>query len=197
VTERGVVDKGLGDHRERFVETRIGLCHIDAEASEFVVAIALADAEIEPAAGQQVQGRGLFGEQYRVVPRQHQDGGAEAQRRGARAKPGQQVEARRHLAEAGEVVLDDKGRVEAERLGLDIVVDKVAEPLAAVELGRLGWTGAPRCRAAEQTKPHLRAPAPLKRLRESRRRGAMFKMPVSYRRHSGSAYAIAMISTAM
>ena len=47
------------------------------------MAIALADAEIEPAAGQQVDGRGLLGEQHRVVPGQHHHGGADAQRLGA------------------------------------------------------------------------------------------------------------------
>jgi hypothetical protein len=153
VTERGVIDEGLGNDRQRLVETRVGFFHIDAETGEFVVAVPLADAEIEPAAGQQVQGRGLLGEQYRVVPRQHQNRGTEAQGRGARAKPGQQVEARRHLAEAGEVMLDDKGAVEAERLGLDIVLDPLAEALAAVGQFRAGH-GPPRLGAAEKSKPH-------------------------------------------
>ena len=49
------------------------------------------------------------------------------------------------------MMLDDKGAVKAERLGLDIVVDEVAEPLGAVEFAaRRG----PRRRAAEQTEPH-------------------------------------------
>src|SRR5208337_842485 len=80
----------------------------------------------------------------------------------ARAEPGQQVEGGRDLAIAGEVVLDDEGAVKAERLGLDVVFDEVAEALAAVELG----TTAPRCGAAEETELHpshppLRsAPAP-------------------------------------
>src|SRR5207237_10287814 len=109
--------------------------------------------EIEPAAGQQVEGRGLLGEQDRVVPRQYQYGGAEAQGRGARAEPGQQVEAGRDLAEPGEMVLDDKGRVKAERLGLDIVRDPVAEALAAVGIRRQG-IGPARLRAAKKSKPH-------------------------------------------
>src|SRR5205814_8073064 len=141
------------EDRERLVEARIGLFHIDAEASEFIVAIALADPEIEPSTRQQVQGRGLLGQQYRVVPRQHQDGGAEPQCRGARAEPGQEIEARRHLPETGEMVLDDKGRVKSERLGLDIVLDPLAKSLAAV--GQLRPRGrSPRLRAAEQSKPH-------------------------------------------
>ena len=101
---------------------------------ELVVAVAAADPEIEPAAGQQVEGRGLLGKQYRVVPGQHDDRGAEPQPAGAGAEPGQQVERRRDLAVAGEMVLDDKGAAKAQRLGLDVVVDEVAKPFAAVEL---------------------------------------------------------------
>src|SRR4029077_13160125 len=115
---------------------------------------ALADAEIEPPAGQQVERRGLLGEQQRAVCRQYHHRGTEAQPTGARTKPGQQVDRRRDLAIAGEMVLDDKGAVKAEPLGLDIVFDEIAEAFAAVELGRLRRTGAPRRRAAEQTEPH-------------------------------------------
>ena len=66
------------------------------------------------------------------------------------AEPGQQVERGRDLAIAGEVVLDDERAVEAERLGLDVVFDELAEPLAAVELG----TTAPRRRTTEQAELH-------------------------------------------
>ena len=66
---------------EAFVEPRVGLLHRHAEPGELVVAVALADAEIEPAAGQEIEGRGLLGQQHRVVPRQHDDRRAEAQRR--------------------------------------------------------------------------------------------------------------------
>jgi hypothetical protein len=58
------------------------------------------------------------------------------------------IEARRDLAEPGEMVLNDKRAVKAERLGLDIVLDPLAEALAAV--GQLGARiGPPRLRAAE------------------------------------------------
>src|SRR5947207_7906298 len=88
------------------------------------------------------------------VPGQHDDRGAEPQGAGAGAEPGQQIDCRRDLAITGEMVLDDKGAVKAERLGLDIVIDEIAEAFAAVELGRLRRIGAPRRRAAEQTEPH-------------------------------------------
>src|SRR5271165_406166 len=69
---------------------------------------------------------------------------------GAGTKPGQQIEARRHLAKTGEMVLDQKRAVIAECFGLDIVVNKVAEALAAVGIG----PGAPGLRTAEQSKFH-------------------------------------------
>src|SRR5436305_12978474 len=115
-----MVGERIYDYRERLFEARISLFHIDAESGELVVAVTLADPEIEPAARQQIQRRRLLGEQYRVVPRQHEHRGAEPQCRGARAEPGQQIEARRHLPETGEMVLDDKGGMKAERLRFDI-----------------------------------------------------------------------------
>src|SRR4029077_1332813 len=123
---------------------------------------ALADAEIEPPAGQQVERRGLLGEQQRAVCRQYHHRGTEAQPTGARTKPGQQIDRRRALAIAGEMVLDDKGAVKAERLGLDVVIDEVAEALGAVELG----TAAPCGRTAEKTELHyLTLTYPMERLR--------------------------------
>ena len=152
--ERLVGGPGFEDHGEAFVVARIGLVHRYAEAGELVVAIALADAEIEPPAGEEVEGRRLLGQQDRVVPRQHHDRGAEPQPAGARAEPGQEVDRRRDLAIAGEMVLDDKGAVKAERLGLDIVFDEIAKALGAVELGLFGPLGAPRRRTAEQAELH-------------------------------------------
>jgi hypothetical protein len=133
-----------------FVEARVGLLHRDAETRKLVVTVAFSDAEIEPAAGEEIECRRLFGQQHRVVPGQHDNRGAEPQPSGACAEPGQQAEGGRDLAIAGEVVLDDKGAVKAERLGLDVVFDEIAKPLAAVELG----TAAPRRGAAEQTELH-------------------------------------------
>ena len=140
----------LEDQCEAFLEALVGLLHRNAEARELVVAVALADAEFEPAAGEQIDGRGLLGQQHRIVPRQHHHRGAEPQRRGARRHPGQQIEARRDLAEAGEMMLDHEGRVVAERLGLDVVFDVVAKALAAVEVG----AAALRLGAAEQSEFH-------------------------------------------
>jgi hypothetical protein len=126
---------GFEDQREPFLEALFGLLDRDAEARELVVAIALADAELEPAVGHEVDGRRLLGEQHRIVPGQHHDGGAEPQRRRPRRHPGEQVEARRDLAEAGEMMLHHEGAVIPERLRLHIVLDEVLEPLGAVDIG--------------------------------------------------------------
>jgi hypothetical protein len=84
------------------------------------------------------------------VPGQYDDRSSEPQPPGARAKPSQQVEGRGDLAVTGKVVLDDKGAVKAERLGLDVVFDEIAKSLAAVEFG----AAAPCRGAAEQTELH-------------------------------------------
>ena len=149
VREALVAGPRLQDHGERFLEALVGLRDRNAEAGKLVVPIALADAELEPPVREQVNGGGLLGEQHRVVPRQHQHRGAEPQRRGARRHPGEQVEARRHLAEAGEVMLDHKRGVVAERLGLDVVLDEVAEPCAESR------SAPPRFACAEPNSPNF------------------------------------------
>ena len=52
MAERRVIGERVGDDVERLVEARVRLFHIDAEPGEFVIAVALADPEIEPSAGQ-------------------------------------------------------------------------------------------------------------------------------------------------
>ena len=81
VGKRLVDGPRLEDDVEAFVEARVGLLHRHAEPGEFVVAVALADTEIEPAAGQEIERRRLLGQQHRVVPGQHDDRRAETQRR--------------------------------------------------------------------------------------------------------------------
>src|SRR6516164_4854519 len=152
--ERLLRGKGLGDDLDRFFEPRVGFLQRYAEPGEFVVAVTLADPEIEPAAGQEIERRRLLGQQHWVVPGQDQHRCAEAQMPRAGAEPGQQIEARGDLAEAGEVMLDEKGAVITERFGLDIVIDELAEALAAVGVG----AAAPRLRTAEQSKSHHHSP---------------------------------------
>src|SRR6516165_3882688 len=84
------------------------------------------------------------------MPGQYQHRRAKAQMACAGAEPGQQVEARRDLAKAGEMMLDQKGAVIAERLGFDIVLDEIAEALAAVGVG----AAAPGLGTAKKSKSH-------------------------------------------
>ncbi len=72
---------GFGDDVDGFLEPRLAFLHRNAEAGEFVVAVALADAEIQPPAGQQVDRRRLLGQQHRIVPRQHDHRRAQPDRR--------------------------------------------------------------------------------------------------------------------
>src|SRR5262249_3153742 len=96
---------------------------------------ALPDPKIEPAPGEKIERRGLFGQQHRVVPRQHHHRGAETEAGRARPEPGEEIQRRRDLTVSGEMVLDDERAVKAERLRLDVVVDEVANSLAAIEFG--------------------------------------------------------------
>ena len=70
----------LRHHLDGFVEPRLRLFRPDAKAGEFVVPIALANAEIEPAAGDQIERGRLLSQQHRIVPGQHDHGSAEPQR---------------------------------------------------------------------------------------------------------------------
>src|ERR1700682_4230818 len=143
---------GFHDDVERFVEARVGFFDRHAESGELVVAIALAGAEIEPAAREQIDGRGLLGKQHRIVPGQHQHRGAKPQGLGLRRHPGEQRKAGGDLAEAGEVMLDQERRMIAERLGLDVVFDELLIALPGIDI-RAAMAGR---RAAEKSKPHHR-----------------------------------------
>src|SRR5262245_17215167 len=140
----------LDDHVDGLLEAGVGLLHRHTETCKLIVPVPLADTEIEPAPRQEIECCRLLRQQHGIVPRQYRYCRAQSQPARASAEPGQQVERGRYLTEAGEMVLDDEGAVEAERLGLDVVVDKIPEPFAAVELG------APAsCRSAtEETEFH-------------------------------------------
>ena len=143
----------LADHAHRLVEPLGRLLGRDAEPGEFVSPIAFADPEIEPPVRQQVEGRGLLGDQDRVVPGQHHDRGAEPNALGARGQIGEQAHRRRHLAKAGEMVLDQKNARKTEFLGLDDIIDEV------VIGGAVARRAAACARPAE--KPELHASPPL------------------------------------
>ena len=141
---------GLGDDSERLFEPRVGLLLRNVEAAELVVAVALADTEIEPAARHHVEHRRLLGEQHRIVPGQHHHRTADPQRFGAHRQASEQRERRGNLVPAGEVVLDQKAGAVAQCLGLDVEVEVVVESLAA--LGRM--LAGSRLRGTEQSELH-------------------------------------------
>src|SRR6516165_1044788 len=117
---------------------------------EQIVAVTFADSEIEPALRQEVQGRGLLGQEHWIVPRQHHYGSAEPQRRGARREPRQQGEGGRDLVPAGEVVLNQERAVVAKRFRFDVEIDEVMKALAHRRAG----TRAAGLRRTKNSKPH-------------------------------------------
>src|SRR5262249_54828561 len=62
---------------EGFLETCFGLVGSDLKSLELAVAISFADAEIEPTFRKKIERRRFLGEQDRIMPWRHDDGGAE------------------------------------------------------------------------------------------------------------------------
>ena len=99
--EAAVVREGLvrgeraHEHIESLLEARLGLSRRHGETCELVVAIAFADSQIEPAAREKIQGRHLLGKQYRIVPWQYENCGAEAKARCTSCDERQEGENRR------------------------------------------------------------------------------------------------------
>src|SRR6516164_815771 len=89
VRERRFRGESLGDDLKRFLEARVSLLQGYAEPGEFIVPVALADPEIEPAAGQQIKGCRLLCQQHWVVPGQYEHRRAEAQMPRAGSQPSQ------------------------------------------------------------------------------------------------------------
>src|SRR5262249_10460041 len=145
---------GLENERKRLLESFVGLRHRNTKASEFVVAVAFADPEFEPAVGHQGDRRPLFRAQPRVIPRQYDYPRAPPPGRCARRHPRQEVKACGYLSKSREVMLNHEGAVKAKSLGLHVAVDEILETLRAI------CVRAPALRlgAAEKTKFHGAGP---------------------------------------
>ena len=141
---------GPRHHLKGFLETRFGLFGRDLKSLELAVAVAFADAEIEPALRKEIERCRFFGEQHRIVPRRHDDCRAEPKRLRAHGQRGEQHQGRRDLIPAAEMVLNREARVKAERLGLDIEIEEVEKTLA----GFRAKSGPIRLRRTEQTETH-------------------------------------------
>src|SRR5262249_1578377 len=83
-----------------------------------------------PAVRQQIERRGLLGEDDRIVPGQGHHRGAEPQAARACGEPGEQRERGSNLIPSAEMVLDQKGGVIAQRFGFDVEIDEVMKALA-------------------------------------------------------------------
>ena len=70
--KRLVGRKRAAEHCQNFLETRFGLFGSHCKACKLVVAIALADAEIEPSGREHVERRNLLGEKNWIMPGQHE-----------------------------------------------------------------------------------------------------------------------------
>src|SRR6516225_8508330 len=116
----------LAQERHRLVEALGRLLDWNREARELRRAVPLANAEVEPAVGQQIERGDLLCEQYRIVPRQHHHGGTEADFLCASSQIAEEVERSRKLPDAREVVLDYEHAVIAELFGAEHVVDVFA-----------------------------------------------------------------------
>src|SRR5262249_52059387 len=107
----------LPDQLRRLGKTWASLAHWDSEAFVLDARGPPTKAEQAASTAENVEQRDLFGNTDRVVPRQHDDRSPERDALGAPGKIGQQLERRRRHRIAGEMVLQRKQRVEAERLG--------------------------------------------------------------------------------
>ena len=143
----------LADDVDGLVEALIGFVHRHAEPVELQLAVALADTEIEPSAGEQIQRRRLFGHQHRIVPRQHHHAGAKPDAAGFGGQIGQQRHRGGDLALTGEVMLHHEQLVKAQTFGFQHIIDE-----ALIALAILNAHAALGASAAKQTKLHRRLP---------------------------------------
>ena len=104
----------VDDHRRRLVEAAARFVHAEAEGGELAAGEAAAHAEAEPALGQIVQHRGLFGDPQRIVPGQDHGGGADIDVRTDRRHVGHQLDVVRHERVVVEVMFGRPEAVEAQ-----------------------------------------------------------------------------------
>ena len=142
---------GAYHHFKRFLEARFGLLRRDLKTFEFAVAVAFANAEIEPTGGKKVERGRLLCEQNRIVPWRHDDSGAQPQCRRAHCQGSKQHQRGGNLVPTAEMMLHRKARMKPERLCFDIEIKEFEK--AAAGLRTEAWNiGFGR---TEQTEPHV------------------------------------------
>ena len=104
----------VDDHRRGFVEAAARFVHAEAEGGEFAPGEAAAHAETEPALGEIVQHRGLFGDPQRIVPGQDDGRRADVDVRADGGHVGHELDVVRHERVIGEMVFGRPEAIEAE-----------------------------------------------------------------------------------
>ena len=84
-----------------------------------------------------IERRRFLGEQHRIVPWRHDDGGAEAKRLCAHGQRDKQHQGRGNLVPAAEMMLDREARVKAKRFGFDIEIEEFKKALAGFRVDRV------------------------------------------------------------
>ena len=106
--------QGVDDHRRRLIEAPARFVHAETEGGELAAGEAAAHAEPEPALGEIVQHRGLFGDPQRIVPGQDHGGRAEIDIRTDGRHVGHELDVVRHERVVVEVVFGRPQAVEAQ-----------------------------------------------------------------------------------
>ncbi len=111
----------LQDHSQRLLEACLCLLWPHAEASELRMPVALSDTEVKTSPGEKIEGRRTLGQQHRVMPWQHEHRRSHPYRRRACGDPTKEIQRRRNLPKAREVMLDQERGVEAEPVGFTLI----------------------------------------------------------------------------
>src|SRR5262245_1080068 len=99
---------GTHHHGESFLEASLGFLRRKLKALEFAVAIAFADAKIEPACGEEIERGSLLRKQYRIMPGEHDDGCAKPQCGCSHCKRSKQHQRGGNLIPPAEMMFDRK-----------------------------------------------------------------------------------------
>ena len=128
----------LGQHLHALFESSTGLIHWDVQFVELTPLEAAADAEVQPPAAQQIHRRRLLSQLDGIVEGEHSHAGAQADLLGNPRQIGQQRQCGRDDSVAGEMVLRDPHRIEAQRFGVaDLVHGLFVIPDLLVGVGQL------------------------------------------------------------
>src|SRR5262249_46204895 len=116
VAERTALE-GLQEDVDRLFPARATALELETEALELVWLIAAPESDVEPAAGQEIQGGDLLGDHQGMVERHDDDGRPDADARGLRRDVRGKLRRPREIAVGREVMLGEPDVAEAEVFG--------------------------------------------------------------------------------